>query len=105
MGYDLANDGTIDRARPCAVRRDVARCNSGDGVVPTGMKVDWNGNLFATGPGGVLVIAPDGRHLGRTGRQSTAQCAFGHDGSTLYNDVGFAAFTHPAGDEGNGVLL
>jgi SMP-30/Gluconolactonase/LRE-like region len=39
----------------------------------------------ATGPGGVLVIAPDGRHLGtiRTG-QRTANCAFGDDGSTLY---------------------
>jgi gluconolactonase len=29
-----------------------------------GMKVDANGNLFATGPGGILVISPEGRHLG-----------------------------------------
>ena len=28
------------------------------------MKVDAKGNLFATGPGGVLVFAPDGTHLG-----------------------------------------
>ncbi|HEV2131183.1 MAG TPA: SMP-30/gluconolactonase/LRE family protein, partial [Longimicrobiaceae bacterium] len=40
---------------------------------------------FATGPGGVLVITPEGRHLGtiETG-QATANVAFGDDGSTLY---------------------
>jgi gluconolactonase len=29
------------------------------------MKVDEKGNLFATGPGGVHVFAPDGTRLGR----------------------------------------
>ena len=40
---------------------------------------------FATGPGGVLVFAPDGTHLGtiETG-QKTANCGFGDDGSVLY---------------------
>ena len=49
------------------------------------MKVDAEGNLFATGPGGVLVFAPDGTLLGRidTG-VPTANCGFGDDGSTLY---------------------
>jgi gluconolactonase len=49
------------------------------------MKVDVAGNLFATGPGGVLVLAPDGTHLGTiaTG-EATANCAWGDDGSTLY---------------------
>ena len=32
---------------------------------PDGMKVDARGNLFATGPGGILVISPDGSYLGR----------------------------------------
>ena len=31
---------------------------------PDGFKVDEHGNLFATGPGGVLVISPEGKHLG-----------------------------------------
>jgi gluconolactonase len=50
-----------------------------------GMAVDKQGNLFATGPGGVLVISPTGQHLGTilTG-QATANCKFGGDGSTLY---------------------
>jgi gluconolactonase len=52
---------------------------------PDGLKVDRQGNLFATGPGGVLVFSPQGKHLGTilTG-QATANCAFGDDGSTLY---------------------
>jgi gluconolactonase len=50
-----------------------------------GMKGDEQGNLFATGPGGVLVLSPTGKHLGTiiTG-DLVANCAFGDDGSTLY---------------------
>jgi gluconolactonase len=53
--------------------------------LPDGLKVDRHGNLFATGPGGVLVISPEGKHLGtiNTG-QATANCAWGNDGSVLY---------------------
>jgi gluconolactonase len=49
------------------------------------MKVDAAGNLFTTGPGGVLVIATDGTHLGtiETG-EPTANCNWGDDGFTLY---------------------
>ena len=50
------------------------------------LKVDKKGNLFATGPGGVLVFSPDGTHLGTidTG-EATANVAFGGaDGSTLF---------------------
>ena len=49
------------------------------------MKVDKKGNVFATGPGGVLVISPEGKFLGtiKTER-ATANCAFGDDGKTLY---------------------
>ena len=50
-----------------------------------GMKVDALGNVWTTGPGGVLIVSKDGRHLGTilTG-QPTANCAFGDDGGTLY---------------------
>ncbi len=53
--------------------------------MPDGMAVDKNGFLFITGPGGVIVMAPDGKPLGRiyTGR-ATANCTFGEDGSTLF---------------------
>ncbi len=53
--------------------------------LPDGMKVDVEGNLWATGPGGVLIFAPDATLLGmiETGT-NTANCAFGDDGGTLY---------------------
>jgi gluconolactonase len=53
--------------------------------LPDGLKVDAKGNLFATGPGGVHILSPDGKLLGRidTG-EATANCAWGEDGSTLY---------------------
>lgn len=53
--------------------------------LPDGMAVDTSGNLYATGPGGVTVISPEGKRLGRihTGR-ATANCAFGEDGRTLF---------------------
>jgi gluconolactonase len=52
---------------------------------PDGLKVDKQGNLFATGPGGVLIFSPQGKHLGTilTG-QATSNVAWGDDGSTLY---------------------
>ncbi|MEZ6062011.1 MAG: SMP-30/gluconolactonase/LRE family protein [Planctomycetaceae bacterium] len=53
--------------------------------LPDGLKADVKGNLFATGPGGVYVFAPDGKLLGRldTG-EKTANCGWGEDGSTLF---------------------
>jgi gluconolactonase len=53
--------------------------------LPDGLKVDAQGHLFATGPGGVLVLHPDGRHLGTiaTGKP-TANCAFDDGGRNLY---------------------
>jgi gluconolactonase len=53
--------------------------------LPDGMKVDVHGNLFATGPGGVHVFTPQGKHLGSIDPGvATANCAWGDDGSTLY---------------------
>jgi len=53
--------------------------------LPDGMVIDEKGYLFATGPGGVFIIAPDGEVLGRikTGKGS-ANCTFGEEGSTLF---------------------
>lgn len=53
---------------------------------PDGLKVDQAGNLWATGPGGVWIIAPSGEVLGKimTGRP-TANCTFGGpDGNWLF---------------------
>jgi gluconolactonase len=52
---------------------------------PDGMKVDKEGNLWATGPGGVVILSPEAKILGRiiTGER-VANVAFGEDGSTLF---------------------
>lgn len=50
-----------------------------------GLKVDAHGNVFATGPGGVLVLSPQGKLLGRivTG-EAVSNVGWGNDGSVLY---------------------
>lgn len=84
MAYPVKDDGTIGAGR---VFHDVTKWvgKPDKKGLPDGLKVDQAGNLFATGPGGVLVFAPDGTHLGTfaTG-EATGNCAFGGDGSTLY---------------------
>lgn len=53
--------------------------------LPDGLKVDRDGNVFATGPGGVWVFDSSGKPLGRFDtKEATANCAWGEDGSTLY---------------------
>ncbi len=74
MAYDVTDDGSLANGR-------VLFDSWGDG-----MAVDQRGNLYVTsGTSGVLVLAPDGTHLGSlvTGER-TSNCAFGDDGSTLY---------------------
>ena len=80
--FDVKRDGTIENSR---VLFDATSMVAGKKGLPDGLKIDTEGNLFATGPGGVLVITPDGKHLGTiaTG-QATSNCAFGDDGRTLY---------------------
>src|SRR5438477_2883346 len=82
MAYDVKPDGTIGNGR--VFFDSTAWVKSRPGL-PDGMKVDKDGNLFATGPGGVHVFAPDGKHLGtiNTG-EKTANCNWGDDGSVLY---------------------
>lgn len=81
--YSVEDDGTLGSRR---IFFDAgALVAAGARGLPDGMAVDSAGNLWATGPGGVLVLDPTGRHLGtiRTG-QATANCTFDEDESTLY---------------------
>jgi gluconolactonase len=83
MAYPVQPDGTIGAGRVFA--NVTAQVKAKEPGLPDGMKVDTAGNLWATGPGGVYVFAPDGAHLGtiRTG-VPTANLAWGGDGSMLY---------------------
>lgn len=79
MAYPVQADGSVGAGR------EFARATASGPGAPDGMKVDEKGNLFATGPGGVHVFAPDGTLLGRilTG-QPTGNVAWGGDGTVLY---------------------
>jgi gluconolactonase len=57
--YGVRPDGSLDEGR---LFYDLA---SPDPGAPDGMKVDREGNLYCTGPGGVWVFRPDGTFLGR----------------------------------------
>lgn len=82
MAYPVQADGTLGAGRQFAEAS--AWVKDGNGL-PDGLKVDMHGNVFATGPGGIHVFAPDGTRLGRidTG-VPTANLAWGDDGSVLY---------------------
>ena len=80
--FDVKADGMIENGRVLLDATPMTKDRRG---LPDGLKIDTEGNLFATGPGGVLVITPQGKHLGTivTG-QATSNCAFGDDGRRLY---------------------
>lgn len=82
IAYPVLPDGSLGPGREFA---DARAWVSPDEGVPDGLKVDERGNLFAAGPGGVHVIAPDGTRLGRivTGVK-TGNVAWGEDGRTLF---------------------
>jgi gluconolactonase len=83
LAYPVKADGTLGKGR---VFFDATKWVKTKKGLPDGLRVDREGNLFATGPGGVLVFAPDGTHLGSIATGvPTANCAFGgDDGSTLF---------------------
>jgi gluconolactonase len=84
--YALAADGSIGQGRIFYDGR--ARVQQGLRGGLDGLKVDAKGNIFATGPGGILVLSPAGKHLGTIyPGDLVANCAFGDDGSTLYMTV------------------
>ncbi|WP_229204126.1 SMP-30/gluconolactonase/LRE family protein [Dyadobacter alkalitolerans] len=56
--------------------------------LPDGLKIDKDGNLWSSGPGGMLIITPAGKLIGRIEMgELTSNCAWGNDGSTLYMTV------------------
>lgn len=83
LAYPVKEDGTLGAERllfDATPLREKGRKGSCDGL-----KVDVAGNIWATGPGGVLVISPEGKHLGSIlTNQATGNCCWGGDGTELY---------------------
>jgi gluconolactonase len=80
---DMAPNGTLARQTD-RVFADLGGPESG---VPDGMKVDSAGNVYCGGAGGIYILDPKGRKLGRIihGQPQTTNLAFGGpDWRTLY---------------------
>ena len=77
--FDVGADGALTNSR---ILLDMT---SNDPGVPDGMKVDLQGNVYCTGPGGVWVCRADGTLLGRIILpELPANLAWGEDGSVLF---------------------
>ncbi|MDE0595906.1 MAG: SMP-30/gluconolactonase/LRE family protein [Roseibacillus sp.] len=87
FAWDLKDDGSLGPRRTLFDCSVLSKKYPG---APDGMKVDKDGIIWTTGPGGVLIISPEGKLLGHilTG-QHTANCNWGDDGSTLYMTADF----------------
>ena len=81
MRYDVGADGQVSNGR-----RLIEFGSEPAPDVPDGLKVDVQGNVWATGPGGVRIITPDGRTLGQIRLpEVAANLAFGGpDLKTVY---------------------
>jgi len=79
MRYDVEADGTLSGGRVFADMTSKI-----DGLAD-GLKVDRQGNVYTTGPGGVWILSPTGKHLGTIAPPEVpANCGWGDDGKTLY---------------------
>jgi gluconolactonase len=83
MAYDLGADGLPTASRVFFDASELLK--AGGPGLPDGMKIDAQGHLFASGPGGIMILTPEARLLGliETGF-AAANCAFGEDGKTLF---------------------
>jgi gluconolactonase len=81
MAYDVAATGALSKEH---VFFD-ATAEKEEGL-PDGLKVDTQGNVYCTGPGGVWIFSPNGKHLGTIKpTEVPANCHWGDaEGKTLY---------------------
>ena len=81
MQYDLSEGGAINPS----IFFDGRELTKKDIGLFDGLKVHPTGNVFATGPGGVLVIKENGEHIGTIRTEvRTANCAFDENFQYLY---------------------
>jgi gluconolactonase len=81
MRYEVNPDGILANG---TVFFDMTSADGEDAL--DGMKVDQKGNLYVSGPGGLWIISPEGKHLGTImGPEHPHNFAWGDDdGKSLY---------------------
>jgi len=77
--FDIRDDGTLGKGRV------FASLESEEDGVPDGLKTDERGNVYCTGPEGVWVFNPNGKHLGTiVTPERPANCCWGRGFGGLY---------------------
>ena len=81
MRYEVKPDGTLSNGE---IFFDMTSAQGEDAL--DGMKIDQKGNLYVSGPGGLWIISPQGRHLGTIiAPEHPHNFSWGDDdGKTLY---------------------
>ncbi len=81
MRYEVNADGTLSKGK---VFYDMTKAPGEDAI--DGIKVDQKGNVYVSGPGGLWILSPEGKHLGTiVGSEHPHNLAWGDaDGKTLY---------------------
>ncbi|GAA4749097.1 SMP-30/gluconolactonase/LRE family protein [Sphingomonas daechungensis] len=84
MKYAVGPDGSVSGKTLFADFTSDAK--AGKPGLPDGMTVDEHGNLWATAPGGIRILSPDGKAIGRIDHDKPiSNAAFGGpDGRTLF---------------------
>ena len=81
MAYDITQYG-VENSRVFFNDDSIEKQSRGNF---DGIKIHPSGTIFATGPGGVLIITPEGKHLGTIKtEEKTANCAFDSNYKYLY---------------------
>lgn len=90
--FDVKSDGTLANGQVFAQLKDSSKSG-----VPDGMKVDQEGNIYSTGPGGVWIFSPSGKLLGKIEvPEVTTNLAWGNrDYKMLYITAGNSLYRIP----------
>jgi gluconolactonase len=85
MRYDVKADGSVENGKVFIDMNSDSRPG-----LPDGMKVDVKGNVWDSGPGGIWIVSPEGKHLGTIlTPERLSNLAWGDaDGMTLYTTGG-----------------
>ena len=84
ISYEVSADGTLANGKLFIDMSTDPRPGN-----PDGMKIDRQGNVWDSGPGGIWIITPQGKHIGTIlTPERLSNLAWGDDGHTLYTTGG-----------------
>ena len=80
--YDVDDEGLLQNGR---IFFDASEASKSAPGMPDGLKVDGQGNVFATGPGGIWIFDVSGEALGRIRiHQAVSNVSLARDGREIY---------------------